>query len=202
MGIETALILGFAAFSAHQQVSAAEKQSKLVNEKAAASAKADVARGEATTKQGSLEAKNKAQQVQLKAASQKSSFLNSGITLEGTPMSAISGTFDTGIKDVSQILENTRITAANYTTNAKNTVKFGAMEGANIMAEGRSAAIGTLVNAGMGMAGGSSFSNIGGKAQSGMAQSGLANTSFGRTFGGFSGDTTSLAGGETIFWRG
>jgi hypothetical protein len=46
---------------------------------------------------------NKAIEVKRKAAAAKSSFLNSGLTLEGTPMGAIMGIYNTGEQDISQI---------------------------------------------------------------------------------------------------
>lgn len=111
MGIETALFIGFQALSAVSSI----KQSK-------AQAKAVIA-------EGNIAAANKAKEVQLKAARLQSSFLTSGLTLEGTPMSVIESTFDTGIEDIQQI-------RSNYGNQAKNIISAGRSEALGKLASG------------------------------------------------------------------
>jgi len=107
-GATTAIMIGFTALSAVSSIQQGNAQAK------------------ATIAEGNLVAKNKAQEVQLKAARQQSSFLTSGLTLEGTPMSVIESTFNTGIEDINQI-------RSNYGAQAKNQI-----------AAGRSAALGKI----------------------------------------------------------
>ena len=121
MGIETALIIGATLMQAGGQMSAAQD---------AADAEVDKA---------NLDAANKSKQTRYRAASQQVSFLNSGLTLEGTPMSAIQSTFRVGLEDINLI-------QSNATKRAKNT-----------LSQGRTEAIGTIAS---GFAGASSSSGM------------------------------------------
>lgn len=105
----TATMIGLSVVSAASQVSSAKKQAK------------------ATIAEGNIVAANKAKDIARKTATQRVSFLNSGLTLEGTPMNAIDSTFNTGLEDIAGI------------SNAYN------MQAKNQIAAGRSAAIGSLV---------------------------------------------------------
>lgn len=84
----------------------------------------------ATIKAGELSAKNKAIQTSALAAQQKSSFLTSGLELEGTPISVISSTYRTGKEDVQQILENANIKSSNIMGKARSGVLTNLMQGA------------------------------------------------------------------------
>lgn len=106
----TAIFVGLSAVSAMSQVSAAKQQAK------------------ATIAEGNIVAANKAKQVAQKTASQRVSFLNSGLTLEGTPMNVMESTFNTGLEDIGQISQN-------YNRTAKGQI-----------AAGRSAAISSLAS--------------------------------------------------------
>jgi len=125
MGIETialtALSVGMSAIQGQQQMKNAKAQANAI------------------AQQGALDAERKARETQLKAARVKSSFLNSGLTLEGTPMNVITGTYDVGLQDVNQIIGN---------ANARSK---------NIMSEARSAALGDLMQS----VAGASFSGMG-----------------------------------------
>lgn len=114
MGIETVLILGLAAMQADSAIRQSESQAN------------------AAIDQGNIDSREKAKEVKFRAARQQASFLNSGLTLEGTPMSVIQGTFSTGIEDVSQI-----------GTNANRTAK-------NIISSGRTQALGSLAQGAIG----------------------------------------------------
>ena len=78
--------------------------------------------------EGNLNLANQQKVIAAKAASQKTRFLSSGFTLEGTPMSVIDSTFQTGAEDLALMGEN-------YNTRAKNQV-----------AAGRNAAISSLIS--------------------------------------------------------
>lgn len=116
---------------------------------AAASAATSAAKkqAKATIAEGNIAAANKAKQVVQKAATQRVSFLNSSLTLEGTPMNVIESTFNVGLEDIAQI-------QSNYNTKAKNQISAG-----------KSAALDALIGGftGVTIGGGSmgSFSDIG-----------------------------------------
>jgi len=110
MGWETAIFAVLSLASASEQVQNSEKQAA------------------ATTAEGDIVAENKGKEVAAKTAAQRVSFLNSGLTLEGTPMNVIQSTFNTGIKDIRRI-------GGNYATVADNQISSG-----------RSAAISTLAS--------------------------------------------------------
>lgn len=108
MGVETAIIIGLSAASAVGQISNANREAK------------------DTIKQGNLETQNKAKQIIARTAAAQSSFLTSGLTLEGTPSAALNSMFDSGLEDISQL-------GSNYNSKAKS-----------IISQGRTAALGTL----------------------------------------------------------
>lgn len=110
MGLETIAIIGLSLLQANQQMRTAESQAK------------------ATVRQGELAAGEKAKETRLRAARVQSSFLNSGLTLEGTPMMAIQDTFSTGLADVDQIRENANASSK------------------NIISQGRAEALGTIAS--------------------------------------------------------
>lgn len=124
MGIETALIvatIGAGIMQASSQMSAAEDEAQ------------------ALVDQTNLENEQRLKRTRALAGSQKVSFLNSGLTLEGTPMSALMDTYDTGIEDMSRATENANKRSKSIISNA------------------RTAAIGTLIQSGVsayGMSGG------------------------------------------------
>jgi len=69
----TLAIIGLTALSAVSQIKQSEREA------------------EAIAEQGTLAAKSKAKETKLRAARAQSSFITSGLTLEGTPMAAIGG---------------------------------------------------------------------------------------------------------------
>ena len=107
MGVETAIILGLTALSAVSTMSAANK-------------KAD-----AEIEQGNILAANKAKETKLKAARLQTSFLNSGLTLEGTPMATINDTFSTGLSDIEQIRSNANNKAKTALAEGRSSVLSG-----------------------------------------------------------------------------
>jgi hypothetical protein len=132
MGIETALFAAASIASARATTSAAKSEAKAV------------------VKQGTLAAKNKATETIVGAAKIRSSFLNSGLTLEGTPSAVIRGAYTTGMDDVTQIAENAN-------TKSKN-----------IMGAARTKAITSLISSAAGAWGGSSL-GFGDALQSGVS---------------------------------
>lgn len=116
MGIETIAIIGLSLLQADAAISQSENEAQAVVD------------------QANIDAENKAKETRMLAARQQVSFLNSGLTLEGTPMAAIQNTFSTGLQDINQI-----------TTNANKQSK-------NIIKAGRMEAIGKIASTGAGMA--------------------------------------------------
>lgn len=90
--------------------------------KANSEIKAGKKAAQATIAEGNIIAANKAKDIAKVAASQKVSFLNSGLTLEGTPMNVIESTFDTGLTDLNLI-------SSNYNNKAKSQVSAGRQAG-------------------------------------------------------------------------
>lgn len=102
MGIETIAMIGFSLL----QAGAANKQAKR--------------EAKAIVESQNIQNKNKALEISRKAANAKVSFLNSGVTLEGTPSLAISSIFNTGIEDINLASRNAETRAKNVISNARN----------------------------------------------------------------------------------
>lgn len=102
MGIETALFLALSVISASGKMNQAKS-----------------AAGQ-TVANGEIAAKEKAKEVRYKVARQTSSFLNSGLTLEGTPQDVIGDTFDTGLQDIGQIRTNANNQSKNIISSARS----------------------------------------------------------------------------------
>jgi len=129
----TAAMVALSAVSAVSQTSAANKAAK------------------ATVAEGNIVAANKAKDIAKVAASQKVSFLNSGLTLEGTPMNVIESTFDTGITDLNQI-------SSNYNAKAKSQVSAGRQAGiSSLFSAFAGASMAGMGGTSSGFASGSSF---------------------------------------------
>ena len=110
MGIETILFAALTGLKAISQMNQAKSQANSIID------------------EGNLATKEQAKKTRYAAATQTTNFLNSGITLEGTPNSVIDETFKTGQADIKNI-------ANGYNTKAKNTISAG-----------RSAAISTITS--------------------------------------------------------
>lgn len=95
----------------------------------------------AEIRQGEIESMNKAKEVRRRVARAKLSFLNSGISLDGTPRMSLQGILETGAADVNQIADNAN-------TRAKNT-----------MSAARSKAIGNMTSMAAGFSGGGTTPN-------------------------------------------
>lgn len=69
----------------------------------------------AVVEEGAMKARERAKQTQILAAKQKSSFLNSGISLEGegTTQNMLDDTYGTGLADINQIKSNYNQTSSN-----------------------------------------------------------------------------------------
>jgi hypothetical protein len=142
MGIETILFAAFTGLSAVSKMSA-NKQAKDVTRNAQAQSASDKAEGE-------LASKEKAKQIRYAAARQTSSFLSSGITLDGTPQDVLNETFTTGLEDIDNIERG-------YNTRINNTISQANSTSKNIIASARSEVIGDIVGSFGGMSFGESF---------------------------------------------
>lgn len=101
--------------AANQQTKAIAKQQEFNRQAAERNAKEQQ---EAFTEEGGLAARNKAQETVLRAARARVSFLSSGLTMDGTPRTAIEQMLDTGNEDVNQIMRN----YSRRSTNAVNNI--------------------------------------------------------------------------------
>lgn len=168
MGIETLAIIG-----AVGSVAGGVMQAGAANRQAKREARALVAEGE-------IVAKNKARETNLKASAQRVSFLNSGFTLEGTPMNILEDIYRVGMEDVSQI-------KSNYQTAASNAIRSG-------RAKAQSAMLGGITQS-------ASFASIGMRGPSSTSMgSDIFSNSDARSIGGqaFYADPTA---GQTLPWR-
>lgn len=123
MGIETAIVLGLTAAKAYSDISAAKKE------------------GKAITQQASRDALAKAKETQMKTSRAKVSFLNSGLTLEGTPELSLQGILDAGSEDIATIATNANTKSKNLVRKARTDAilslgKAGATAGMGAMAGG------------------------------------------------------------------
>lgn len=142
MGIETIAFLALSAVSASMKMNDAKKQA------------------EGVAREGELVAKEKAKEVRYKVARQTSSFLNSGLTLEGTPQDVIGETFSTGKEDIGNI-------QSNYNAKSKN-----------IISSARTEAIGQIAGSFAGASLGGSAGSMFGATSAGV-QSAYNGTGFG-----------------------
>ena len=76
-------------------------------------------------RKGELETKNKAKEVARKTGQVKTSFLQSGLTLEGTPETSLAGIFDAGLEDIKLIKSNTDTQAKNIISAARTNAILG-----------------------------------------------------------------------------
>lgn len=102
MGWETLAMAGFQALQATNQMN-----------QGTAAAKATVA-------EGANQAQNAANDTARATGKLRSSFLSSGLTLEGGPMAAISQAFDVGNTNISRIVSNANTTAKNQINTARS----------------------------------------------------------------------------------
>jgi len=102
MALATALLIGSMALKNITAQKAAKNEAKAI------------------TRQGEINAANKSKEIRAKAARVQGSFLNSGLTLEGTPMSSIQGIFSTGQEDIEQIIGNANTASKNIVSQARS----------------------------------------------------------------------------------
>lgn len=134
MGIETALFAAASIASARASTSAAKSEANAI------------------VRNGTISARNKATETIAGAANLTSSFINSGLVIDGTgtPFAVVNGAYQTGLEDIGQIAENAN-------TKSKN-----------VMSAARTKAITGLISAASGAIGGSSL-GFGDKVGSTMA---------------------------------
>jgi len=125
------------------------------------------AQANATIAQGNIDLQNKAQEVARKVATQKVSFLNSGLTLAGTPQNALNSIYNTGMADLNQL-------GSNYNAQAKNQIQAGRTAAINSLASSfGNFAVGQIGSGSFGsMFGGSPLGNLNQVNNSGFGTSG------------------------------
>ena len=162
MGIETAIILGLSAFQANQEMKAAEKEANFLAQQADANLRQAERDQQALQEQTDLEQQERLKRARAVAGSQKVSFLNAGLTLEGTPEFAIDQTLQTGLEDINLAQRNTSTQIGNIRTRATTQSNQLMNQASTVLSNARSKAIGTLVSAGVSAGvGGGSFSGSG-----------------------------------------
>lgn len=104
----------------------------------------------AVTATAETNAQNKAIQTAAKAAYQRTSFLSSGFTLEGTPTSVLNSTYYTGRQDINQIISNANIQSKNIMSQARSSAIESLMSTAAM--SGISSGFGNYTSMGVGRA--------------------------------------------------
>lgn len=132
MGLETIAFIALTSISAAQKMSAARSTAKQVVNNAAL-------QNDALLKEGTLATKEKSKEIRQRAAALEASFLNSGVTLEGTPEQSISEILDTGKEDILNIAGNYNNKMNSITSSANATSK-------NTVRQGRTQAIDTITS--------------------------------------------------------
>jgi hypothetical protein len=131
MGIETMIALSVG--SGIMGAVSANKQAKANADAAVAQGNLELAK---MKKQASALQKATASQV----GSQKTSFLSSGLSLEGTPSDVITETYDTGVADLLDLNLDMKATANSYNQKSKNYITAGRAEAMNSLVSGVSSA--------------------------------------------------------------
>jgi len=108
MGWETVVMAGLSAVKGITQMNQAKSEAK------------------ALVREGEIAAGEQAKKTRYKAAAQTSSFLNAGLTLEGTPNSVLNETYQTGLADINNIITG-------YNTKSKNAISKGRSDMINSM---------------------------------------------------------------------
>lgn len=143
MGFETILFAAFTGLRAISQIRTAKKQAEVTTRNVAAQAGAIKTESELATKE-------RAKELRLRVARQTSSFLSSGLTLEGTPTTVLEETFQVGTEDIQNIAKNAQ-------TSIDNLVAGGNLRSESIVAQGRTKAISTITSTAATFAGGDIF---------------------------------------------
>ena len=150
----TLFMVASTAFKAVSAISNAKSQAKMIAQNATNQAKVNQQnanyQAQANLDAANLASKEKAKQIRYAAARQTTSFLSSGLTLEGTPEAVIGETYDTGLEDLNQISKNASTTNSNLINitnmNNKNLISSANAQSKQTVAQGRSEAIGAIAN--------------------------------------------------------
>ncbi len=185
MGVDpiSIAVIAMTAFKAVSAVSNAKSQAKSITRNAENQARTNQQnaqyQADANLTAGNLATKERAKEIRAKAARQTTSFLSSGLTLDGTPNSVIGETYSTGLEDLDAIKKNYDTTNSNIfnitNTNNNNLISQANSQSKQAIAAGRSEAIGAIASGFSGFAGGGSMF---GAASSG-ASSFMGGTGFG-----------------------
>ena len=152
MGLETLAIVGLTLFQADAGLRAAEKQAKFDQQQADRVLRQAEADQKALQEQTDLEQEERRKRTRALVGSQKVSFLQAGLTLEGTPEFALEQTFTTGQEDMELAQRNTDTRIRNI-QNAANTQADSFINRAEqTLSNARTEAIGSLVSAGSSIA--------------------------------------------------
>lgn len=149
----TILMVASTAFKAVSAISNAKSEAKIIAQNASNQAKVNQInaknQAQANLDAANLASKEKAKQIRYAAARQTTSFLSSGLTLEGTPDAVIGETYSTGLEDLNQISKNANTTNSNL-INITNVTNSNLISSANAqskltVAKGRAEAIDAIV---------------------------------------------------------
>lgn len=168
MSIESMMMTAFTGFKANNQYKDAKSEAQvLVNNANATDA--------ALANTGQLAAQRNSEQVEEKAATARVSFLNSGLTLEGTPAKALDQIYVNGKADTQNII-------LNYNTQISNNLNDVNAKSRALVNKGRASAIDTIVksfsHSDLGGSMGSMFDTAATSAGSAMNNAGYGNAAY------------------------
>ena len=133
MGWETALFAVASVASARSTTSAGKSEANAI------------------VQQGTLQAKNKATETIAAGAKLRSSFINSGLVLdgEGTPAAVVNGAYMTGLEDINQIASNANTKSKNVMSAARTKAITGLISAASGAWSGSSLGFGDTIQKGI-----------------------------------------------------
>lgn len=181
MGVELLILGGLMMGAAHikgkQQQNQYEDQAEIYAQQA-----------NVVATEGAIKARERSKQIARLGSQQKTSFLQSGITLQGTPMNVLSDTYKTGREDIDLTKKNYEAKTGSLIAQANQSLKTGRSAYQQSMLDGVMS-VGTMAvmgGVGGGASGDASSGGLSASSQSmgGVTQPTSISTSYGGSFYG------------------
>lgn len=115
--------IGLGLFSMFGRNKAADEQSRQAHEQSRQAKRQAAYDAAAIRAQMLVDVRNRADEVSARTSRAKVSFLNSGLTLEGTPLSALEGMFEAGLEDITIMRQNAGVRIGNVHARAEDTAR-------------------------------------------------------------------------------
>lgn len=181
MGIELLVLAGLTMGAAHlkgkQQQSQYEDQAEIYAQQA-----------NAVAAEGALKARERSRQIAKLGSQQKTSFLQSGVTLQGTPMNVLSDTYKTGREDIDLLKKNYEAKTGSLIAQANQSLKTGRSSYQQSLLSG-AMSVGTMavmggIGGASGASGGASSFSASSQSMGAVTQPTSISTSYGGTLYG------------------